>query len=224
MNNRDATGRLAKCSIELLPLDIRFEAKKAMKSQALVDFLAEWIEQEQHVPSVPEHWTMFFDGSNMLHGFGARVVFVSPKGDRLSYVLQIHLDSSNNEVEYEALLYGLRMAISLGIHRLMIYGNSDLVVNQVMKEWDIRSPAMTGCFNAVRKLEKHFERLELHHVSCLKNQVADDLAKMGSTQKLVPKNVFLEHLHLPTIKEDPFVEEPPQPVRPSNPTKVDIPQ
>jgi hypothetical protein len=120
MNNRDATGRVDKWAIELLPLDIRFEAKKAIKSQALVHFLAEWIEQEQPVPSVPEHWTMFFDGTKMLHGFGAGVVLVSPKGDRLSYVLQIHFDSSNNEAEYEALLYGLRMAISLGIRRLMV--------------------------------------------------------------------------------------------------------
>ncbi|XP_020192361.1 uncharacterized protein [Aegilops tauschii subsp. strangulata] len=223
MNNRDATGRVAKWAIELLPLDIRFEAKKAIKSQALVDFLFEWIEQEQPVPSVPEHWWMFFDGSKMLNGSGAGVVLVCPKGDQLSYVLQIHFDSSNNEAEYEALLYGLRMAISLGIRRLMIYGDSDLVLNQVMKEWDIRSPAMTSYCNAVRKLGKHFEGLELHHVPRIKNQEADDLAKMGSTRKAMPKNVFLEHLHSPTIKEDPFVEEPPQPVGPSNPTEVDVP-
>ena len=79
---------------------------------------------------------MFFDGSKMLNGSGAGVVLVSPRGDKLSYVLQIHFDSSNNEAEYEALLYGLRMAISLGVRRLMVYGDSDLVVNQVMKEWD----------------------------------------------------------------------------------------
>ena len=45
LNNRDATGQVAKWAIELLPLDIKFEAKKAIKSQAIVDFLAEWIEQ-----------------------------------------------------------------------------------------------------------------------------------------------------------------------------------
>ena len=71
---------------------------------------------------------------------------------------------SNNEAEYEALLYGLRMAISLGVRRLMVNSDSDLVVNQVMKEWDVRSPAMTGYCNAVRKLEKKFEGLELHHI------------------------------------------------------------
>lgn len=148
MNNRDATDRVAEWAIELLPRDIRFEAKKAIKSQALVDFLGEWIEQEQPVQSVPKHWTVFFNGSKMLHGSGAGVVLVSLKGDHLMYVLHIHF-----EAEYEALLYGLQMAISPGIRRLMVYGDSDLVVNQVMKEWDIRSPAMTGYCNTVEKLE-----------------------------------------------------------------------
>ena len=69
---------------------------------------------------------MFFDGSKMLNGSGAGVILVSPRGHKLSYVLQIHFDSSNNEVEYEALLYGLLMAISLGVRRLMVYSDSDL--------------------------------------------------------------------------------------------------
>ena len=77
---------------------------------------------------------MHFDKSKMHTGLGAGIVLTTPRGDKLRYVLQIHFDSSNNEAEYEALLYGLRMAISLGVRRLMVYGDSDLVVNQVMKE------------------------------------------------------------------------------------------
>jgi hypothetical protein len=61
---------VVKWAIELLPLDIKFEAKKAIKSQALVDFLVEWMEQEQPLPSLPEHWMMFFDGSKMIHRSG----------------------------------------------------------------------------------------------------------------------------------------------------------
>ena len=78
LNNRDATGRVTKWEIELLPLDIKFEAKKAIKSQAIADFLAEWIEQQLPTQVHPEHWTMFFDGSKMLNGSGAGVVLVSP--------------------------------------------------------------------------------------------------------------------------------------------------
>ena len=90
----------------------------------------------------------------------------------------------------------------------MVYGDSNLVVNQVMKKWDISSPTMTGYCNAVRKLEKKFEGLELHHILRIKNQAADDLAKIGSTRKPIPNNVFLEHLHNPSVQEDPFKEDP----------------
>src|SRR3954464_5631690 len=75
-----------------------------------------------------------------------------------------------------------------------------------MKEWDVRSPAMTGYCNAVRKLEKKFEGLELHHIPRLKNQAADDLAKIGSKREAIPSNVFLGHIHTPSVQEDPFTE------------------
>ena len=46
MNNRDAMGRVEMWAIELFLLDIKLKGKKAIKLQALVDFLAEWLEQE----------------------------------------------------------------------------------------------------------------------------------------------------------------------------------
>ena len=114
------------------------------------------------------------------------------------------------------------MAISLGVHRLMVYSDSDLVVNQVMKEWDVRNPAMTGYCNAVRKLEKKFEGLELHHIPRLKNQAADELEKIGSKREAIPNNVFSEHIHSPSVQEDPFTEEFPQPKSATDLTEVEI--
>ena len=69
---------------------------------------------------------------------------------------------------------------------------------------------MTGYCNAVRKLEKKFEGLEVHHIPRIKNQAADYLAKISFTRKPIPSNVFLEHLHTPSVQEDAFKEEPPQ--------------
>ncbi|KAI4973718.1 hypothetical protein ZWY2020_041499 [Hordeum vulgare] len=207
--------------MEMLYCDITFEAKKAIKSQALADFIAEWVEQQQPTHIYSAHWTMFFDGSKMLNGSGAGVVIVSPKGDKLKYVLQIHFDSSNNEVEYEALPYGLRMAIALGVRRLMVYGDSDLVVNQVMNEWDVRNPTMTTYCNAVRKLEKKFEGLELHHVPRLKNQAVTSWQTRIHSETS-PSDVASSTSTFLT-KEDPFTEEPAQPKSSSDPTEVDVP-
>jgi hypothetical protein len=68
--------------------------------------MANWNEAQETTP-VPEleHWVMHFDGSKLLHGSGARVTLKSPKGDELSYVLQIHFPTTNNIAEYEAILY-----------------------------------------------------------------------------------------------------------------------
>ena len=66
----------------------------------------------------------------MRTGLGAGIVLTSPKGDKLRYVLQIHFVASNNVAEYEALIHGLRLAKELGIHRILCYGDSDLVVQQ----------------------------------------------------------------------------------------------
>ena len=77
---------------------------------------------------------MYFDGSLKLEGGGARVLFISSKGEQLKYVFQILFKVSNNEAEYEAVLHGLRLAVSLGIKRLLVYGDSLLVIQQVNKE------------------------------------------------------------------------------------------
>jgi ribonuclease HI len=71
---------------------------------------------------------MYFDGSLELDGGGIGVLFISPKGEQLKYVLQIIWEVSKNEAEYKALHHGLRLAISLGIKRLLVYGDSLLVV------------------------------------------------------------------------------------------------
>jgi ribonuclease HI len=62
---------------------------------------------------------------------GGGVLLISPTGEQLKYVLQIFWKVSNNEAEYEALLHRLRLAASLGIKRLLVYGDSAVVINQV---------------------------------------------------------------------------------------------
>ena len=67
---------------------------------------------------------MYFDGSLMKKGAGAGLVFVSPLGVRMRYMVYLHFPSSNNVAEYEALINGLRIAIELGIRCLDIRGDS----------------------------------------------------------------------------------------------------
>jgi ribonuclease HI len=127
----------------------------------------------------PEHWVMYFDGSLKLSGGGVGVLFISLRGEQLKYVLQILFEVSNNKAEYEALLHGQRVAISLGIKQLLVYGNSLLVVQQVNKEWDINKDTMDAYIMEIRKLEKKFSGLEIHHLVRDNNVGADVLSKLG---------------------------------------------
>jgi ribonuclease HI len=87
---------------------------------------------------------MYFDGSLNLEGAGVGILFISPQGDHLKYVLHIHYKASNNGAEYEALIHGLRIADSLGIKRLIAYGDSKVVIDQVNKACDIRKDSMNA--------------------------------------------------------------------------------
>jgi ribonuclease HI len=77
---------------------------------------------------------MYFDGSLKLGCAGAGVLFISLEGKQLKYVLQILWPATNNEAEYEALIHGLRVVVSLSIRRLLVYGDSAVVINQVNKD------------------------------------------------------------------------------------------
>jgi ribonuclease HI len=144
---------------------------------------------------------MYFDGSLKLEGAGAGVLLISPKGEQLKYVLQIFWKVSNNEAEYEALLHGLLLAISLGIKRLLVYSDFAVVINQVNKSWDRNKENMDTYCLEVRKLENKFYGLKFHHVVRDNNVAVDVLSKLGSTRTQVPIGVFVHELHTPSIPE-----------------------
>ena len=153
-------------------------------------------------PIQPELWTMFFDGSLMKTGVGAGLLFISSLGKHLRYVLCLHFPASNNVAEYEALVNGLRIAIELGVRRLDARGDSQLVIDQVMKNSHCRDPKMKAYCDEVRRLEDKFYGLELNHVARRYNETANELAKIASGRTTVPPDVFSRDLHQPSAKTD----------------------
>ena len=105
-----------KRALELMGQGIAYASRMAIKSQVLADFIVEWTEVQMPLPVVDqEYWTMYFDGSLMKKGTGMGLVFMSPLGVRMRYMVRLHFPSSNNVAEYEALINGLRIAIELAI-------------------------------------------------------------------------------------------------------------
>ena len=152
---------------------------------------------------------MYFDGALNINGASAGILFITPTKDKLHYVLQIHFPASNNAAEYEACLHGLRIAIELGVKRLMVYGDSALVINQLNKDWSCSSEKMDAYCAKIRKLEGKFYGIEYHHVVRDQNQPADQLSKIGSSRAAVPSGVFVQDLFMSSITEEKEVQEIP---------------
>ena len=87
---------------------------------------------------------MHFDGSKMLAGLGAGVVLTSPIRDTVQYVLQILYTDSKNAAEYEALLHGLQVAVSMSIKRLEVRGDSNLAISQINGDFDAKDLKMAA--------------------------------------------------------------------------------
>lgn len=146
---------------------------------------------------------MHFDGSLNLHGAGAGVILTSPTGDVLKYVVRLDFRATNNMAEYEGLFAGLRAAAGMGIRRLLVLGDSQLVVNQISKEYQCTDPQMEAYVREVRRMERHFDGLELRHVPRRDNAIADELSHIASAQAPLPPGIFEERLARPSAQLGP---------------------
>jgi ribonuclease HI len=222
IQSREASGRIAKWAVELMGETLSFAPRKAIKPQVLADFLAEWTDtQLPTAPIQPELWTMYFDGSLMKTGAGAGLLFISPLEKHVRYVLRLHFLASNNVAEYEALVNGLHIAIELGVQRLDARGDSQLVIDQVMKNSHCRDKKMEAYCDEVRRLEDKFYGLELNHVARRYNKTADELAKIASGRMTVPPDVFSKDIYQPSVKLDDAPEPEEASVQPEVPSAAE---
>ena len=153
---------------------------------------------------------MYFDGSKKYDGAGAGVILISPKGDKLHYVLQMDFKRpTNNEAEYKAILHGMRMAENCGATHLMIYGDSNLIVQQTMKDCDVIADNMIAYPDLYNIMERNFEGCDLRHVGLESNEEVDLLANIGSRKGKVLDGVFLECIKQHSIKQKQPHEPPP---------------
>ena len=60
-------------------------------------------------------WKLYFDGANSYEGNGAGVLLVSPEGSLIPLSFKVDFEETNNVVEYEALLLGLKMEKNMNI-------------------------------------------------------------------------------------------------------------
>jgi hypothetical protein len=144
LHNPNATDNIAKWAAELVEFELDFVSCYAIKGQVLADFIVDWMppasnpegpDDSELEPRAPvftrPHCTLFFDGSLCKKGAGAGVLLLAPHGDQFKYMVHLDFNVINNMAEYEALLFRLSTALSLGVRQLLVKEDSQLIIKQV---------------------------------------------------------------------------------------------
>ncbi|KAL5576999.1 hypothetical protein UlMin_018698 [Ulmus minor] len=187
--------------------DVLFKPRTTIKGQALADFIAEFTYQptslesaKELVPSPSSLWHLYVDGSSTDNCSGAGVILVSPEGVRLSCALRFRFKATNNQAEYEALLAGLRLAKEVSAHHLVIYSDSQLIVNQVNSEYQAKGEKMAFYLEKAKELLGQFNTVTITQIPQNENTNADALACLATgLEDSLLKTVPLEILDEPSI-------------------------
>ena len=126
------SGRIGKWAYALVEYDLTYESLKSVKGQIVADFIVEHRINDEHdlevgyITCTP--WKLYFDGSVCDDGQGVGAVHISPNGAVFEFSNWLEEECINNQVEYEALLFGLELLQSMGVKHVEVFGDSLLVV------------------------------------------------------------------------------------------------
>ncbi|XP_061364982.1 uncharacterized protein LOC133308378 [Gastrolobium bilobum] len=182
LHKPDLAGRMMAWAVELSEFDIVFESRKAIKSQALADFVRELTSIQKEISPNPDTWKIYVDGSSNSKGIGAGVIIENPEGVAVEYSLQMKFETSNNQAEYEAFIARLQQAKELGARKLQIFTDSQLVTSQIGGSYQAKGPLLAKYLDFARQLITEFEKVEVHHIPRNENSRADILSKLASTK------------------------------------------
>ena len=120
------------------------------------------------------------DGFSNEGGSGASLILVSLKGHQMHFALRFGFKASNNEVEYEALIARLNLAKEIKVESSEIYSDSQLVVCQVINEYQMRGEKMAAYLEKAKDLLSTLSSYTIQQVLRAQNSQADALARLAS--------------------------------------------
>lgn len=153
-----------------------------------------------------DFWTLYFDRSKTKEGAGVGCVLIDPKKTKTLITCRLEFKCTNNMVEYEALIQGLKKAIDLGVKDLKECRDSEIIVKHVRNLIHFISNRLTRYQQEVRDLLPAFLAFNIFSILCYLNVDADLLANVAS--QLIPSENFkpnafsIELIYKPLVSDD----------------------
>ena len=123
----DIWERMARWAVEPSEFGIKYKPRLAMKGQVLADFLAE-VPQQETKSDNSGWWILNVDGTSRQTGAGLRLQLEAPTKEMIEQAISLDFPASNNEAEYETIIAGLDLAISVSSEKIIIRRKSQFVV------------------------------------------------------------------------------------------------
>ena len=138
---------------------------------------------------------MHTDGSSNRQVGGAGVVLLSPEGDVVECMVHLDFPTTNNEVEYEALVAGLDLAKVVGAANVVIYYDSQVITNQVNGDYECKDERMKRYLDQVKRRVDDL-KAKIFQIPRGKNERADRLAKATSAEHMITHGNVLSFVQL----------------------------
>jgi ribonuclease HI len=129
-------------------------------------------------------WILYFDGSVCNEGKGIGIVLVSPSNVSFDFSSLLKTYCTNNQVEYEALLFGLEMLSCMGVKHVSAFGDSQLVVQQILEEYQCFDGTLNNYLDKCWGIIHSFDEFSIRHISRVENHRANNLAKDASGYRI----------------------------------------
>nr|XP_009589560.1 uncharacterized protein LOC104086916 [Nicotiana tomentosiformis] len=187
------SNRLARWYLQFQQFGIVYAPQKAVKGQALADFLEchpilddwelsdELSDEDAMVIEIQPPWKMYFDGAAHRERDGAGLVFITSQGEVLPYSFTLTQRCSNNVFEYQTLIFGLEMALDIKKLQQQVFGDSKLVINHILGSYKVKKPELVPYHKYAQILVSWLGEVTIQHVPRKGNKRADALAALAST-------------------------------------------
>ena len=129
--------------------------------------------------------TVEFDGGSRGNPgpAAAGVVLRADDGTELVTLGKFIGRATNNVAEYSGLIAGLEEAKSLGATKLIVRGDSELVIKQMKGQYRVKNPGLKPLFEKAKSLAAGFASVKFEHNLRDKNETADRMANLAMDRK-----------------------------------------
>ena len=141
----------------------------------------------------------YVDGSSSPENSGAGILLVGPDKEEFKYSIKFRFPLTNNAAEYEALLVGLQLAKRIRAEKVRVFADSQLVVRQVLGEYEVKDPSLKAYNRLVKQLWQKFSQIQITQIPREENSKADELSWVDPDDPKATKGILIETLSCPSI-------------------------